>query len=143
MDLSLPCIYHPGKLRPTGYGRASLNGRTEYAHRVAWIVRFGPIPAGMTVDHSCHNADSSCSGGSSCRHRACINVEHLELVDAVENARRASIYARTGHCKHGHDLAVVGVYEVAGRKPFCRRCHLDRQSRYDALTRHKSDSLIT
>lgn len=123
------CVLHQGTLR-SGYGRVNLNGRTEYAHRAAWIAANGPIPDTMTVDHTCHNLDPECPGGPTCQHRACVRVEHLELIDAVGNAARASLYSRTGRCKRGHILDEVGVY-LTGDRITCRACHLLRQARYD------------
>jgi transposase-like protein len=39
---------------PGGYGRLSWNGRSDYAHHIAWCVASGlPIPPGMHVLHTC------------------------------------------------------------------------------------------
>lgn len=39
-----------------GYGEVgNENGQTEWAHRVAWRLINGPIPAGMKVCHTCDN----------------------------------------------------------------------------------------
>lgn len=46
--------------------------RQALAHRVAYEIAHGPIPAGMVVDHVCRN-------------RACINVAHLRCVTQAEN----------------------------------------------------------
>jgi len=36
---------------PTGYGRFSLNSKTQYAHRVAYTWFIKEIPEGMELDH--------------------------------------------------------------------------------------------
>jgi hypothetical protein len=36
-----------------GYGRFYLAGKTWTAHRVAWILIYGPIPDGQNVLHTC------------------------------------------------------------------------------------------
>jgi hypothetical protein len=52
------------------------NGRIIGAHRAAWIVTYGPIPAGMYVCHKCDNPP-------------CCRPDHLFLGDAgVNNADR-------------------------------------------------------
>lgn len=70
-----------------GSGRSALN---VTVHRVAVIVRDGrDIPDGMTVDHLCHKADE-CPGGRTCRHRRCVNPEHLAVTTLAVNAGRAN-----------------------------------------------------
>jgi hypothetical protein len=48
--------------------------KTLKAHRVAYIVFKGPIPAGMTVDHTCSNP-------------LCINPDHLALETNQRNTQ--------------------------------------------------------
>jgi len=38
-----------------GYGRLTVGGVSVYAHRLAWELTNGPIPAGMYVLHKCDN----------------------------------------------------------------------------------------
>lgn len=57
-----------------GYGIARLDGRKQPAHRVAWQLVHGPIPAELLVLHSCDNPP-------------CVNVEHLRLGTHLDNMR--------------------------------------------------------
>lgn len=51
-----------------GYG----NFQNLRAHRVAYELSLGPIPAGMYIDHICHNT-------------ACVKPDHLRLATAKQN----------------------------------------------------------
>lgn len=65
---------------PKGYGRFTIKTSsgervTTYAHRVAYEIEVGEIPAGLQLDHLCSN-------------KGCVNPWHLEPVTAKENRRR-------------------------------------------------------
>lgn len=74
------------KLRPrTGPTQHHVN-----AHRLAYMSKHGPIPAGYEVDHVCRN-------------RACVNRSHLRLLTVREhkqftNADRYSDMLEAAHC---------------------------------------------
>lgn len=69
-----------GPVSATGYGVSYFGGpnrKISGAHRVAWRLTHGEIPAeGLTLDHLC-----------SVRH--CVNPAHLEPCTSMENIRRA------------------------------------------------------
>ena len=68
------------------YGKYTNRG---VAHRVAYEMTVGPIPAGLELDHLCLNT-------------LCVNPDHLEPVTRAENMRRRM--ALVTHCKNGHEL---------------------------------------
>lgn len=86
------CHHWIGAIMPNGYGQIHANGRTAYAHRVAWELANGPVPDGAFVLHSCDN-------------RRCVNLGHLRLgsfqdnMDDMTDRLRHAHGARNGHAK--------------------------------------------
>ena len=135
VDKSDDCWRWTGYVNERGYGRVCIAYRLQNAHRVAWALVHGPIPEGGVIDHTCHNADSGCPGGPECRHRSCVNPEHLELVGIVENVMRGRVgdRARRTHCKHGHEFTEGNTYWPPGGGRVCRTC----KSQYDVNYRRR------
>ena len=73
----------------SGYGYVWHGGRLRKAAIIYWEKKNGPIPANKELDHVCHSSDLSCPGGVACRHRRCVNPDHLELVTHAENIHRS------------------------------------------------------
>lgn len=100
------CWEWTGPLTPSGYGVASIKNRRHSAHRAVYAALVGPIPDGLHVDHMCHNEDTSCPGGKTCRHRRCVNPSHLRAVTPrvnVTNGRGApAVNLLKETCPQGH-----------------------------------------
>jgi hypothetical protein len=72
------CWIWTGARTGQGYGaiqRTYGSNLVDAVHRRAYEERYGPIPAGLVIDHLC-------------RKPPCINPEHLEAVTVAVNTRR-------------------------------------------------------
>lgn len=70
--------------RSRGYGQSSLGGFNIHAHRVAWMLTNGPIPADMHVLHSCDT-------------KLCVNPRHLFLGSNEDNYADRDRKGRVAH----------------------------------------------
>lgn len=68
------CWEWQGAKHPFGYGDIRWGGRTERAHRVAWLLTHGPVPEGQCVCHTCDNPP-------------CCNPAHLFVGSKADNLR--------------------------------------------------------
>jgi len=109
------CWWWTARINNNGYGtfrlgRRSLGeSRTVMAHRFAYENLVALIPEWLQLDHLCRN-------------RACVNPDHVQIVDAAENTRR-SMSARKMYCKNGHKYTRGNTYinPKTGRRS-CRTC---------------------
>jgi HNH endonuclease len=81
------CWLWTGHVNRDGYGQFKVTDRpghyrTVRAHRWAWEVTHGPVPAGLTLDHLCGRP-------------ACVRPDHLDPCTAAENLRRRHARRRT------------------------------------------------
>lgn len=112
-----------GRTRP--YGKFSHHGRTKLAHRVAYMLTYGKIPGGYTIDHRCNVP-------------WCCNPKHLIAATQRDNIRRGkglgAINARKTHCKRGHEFTPENTgTQKNGR--YCVTCRRADWRRFDAKRR--------
>lgn len=72
------------RLDPLGYGRFAKAGPYAFAHRAAWQLANGAIPAGLDVLHRCDN-------------RSCCNPAHLRLGTHQDNMDDCKARGRTNN----------------------------------------------
>lgn len=143
MDLSwgMPgCWEWRGGHYSLGYGmvtyRTPGGGKnTTGAHRLAYVMLVGDIPANYVIDHLCRNA-------------GCWRPDHLEAVPSRVNTLRgastAARYAVREFCERGHRLDdpsnwAPRVKERGHRT--CRTCSVERSRELSALIREASAAL--
>lgn len=126
------CWLWTGRSSRDGYGRLTYKGRDVSAHRVAYELAKGPIPAGLVIDHLC-------------RVPACCNADHLEAVTQRENLMRGltipAVNAAKTHCKNGHEFTPENTYRAPGRPGTrcCRTCQRETGRRVDKLPHRRAN----
>lgn len=85
------------------YGSYTLRGINHRAHRVAYMLSKGPIPADLHVLHSCDNPP-------------CCNPRHLRVGTVLENSRERTAKGRVpvGEKNGGAKLRAEDVYVIRG-----------------------------
>lgn len=107
-----PCWIWSGAIRAyDGYGQITRDGRPRVAHRALYQDRFGVVPAGMDLHHLCEV-------------KACVNLDHLELLTHAEHAARHNPVL--SHCRRGHSMDDAYYPPVGDRQ--CRTCRRERES---------------
>lgn len=94
-----------------GYGHMRQGDSLILAHRFSFEINSGPIPAGMQVDHKCHN-------------RACVRPDHLRLATDGLNKQNQSGAHRNS--KSG----IRGVSWSSRRRKWIAQAGLDGRQNY-------------
>ncbi|KKM92270.1 hypothetical protein LCGC14_1220230 [marine sediment metagenome] len=102
------CWLWLGARTKDGYGQIGFDGKVRRAHRVAYKLHRGEIPAGLELDHLC-------------RTRSCVNPFHLDPVTHAENVARGEGGRRT-HCKRGHEFTPENTHQEKYGSQRCRAC---------------------
>ena len=103
--------------RSDGYGLSSYQGKTVWAHRLAYALSKGPIPPGCYIEQRC-------------RVRSCVNPDHLDAVTPREHHRRLLIphNRRKPSCPRGHPYTGDNLYRWRTYR-YCRQCKREAMRR--------------
>lgn len=129
------CWPWTGSLDKQGYGQIDIreDGKRKNwrAHRLVFTKLVRPLRDDETLDHDCHNRDTTCSGGSSCRHRRCVRPSHCIPTAAPENnGRIRTANAAKTHCNAGHEFSPANTRIDKRGQRVCLACA--RRSHRDA-----------
>ncbi|HEX8653528.1 MAG TPA: HNH endonuclease signature motif containing protein [Pyrinomonadaceae bacterium] len=93
------CWLWRGRVLRSGYGTAWKDGTYQYAHRIAYELKYGEIPEGMCVCHKCDNPP-------------CCRPDHLFIGSQEENMHDMR---RKGRNSHPLKLTEQAVLEIRRR----------------------------
>ncbi len=109
----MDCIEWTGCKTKAGYGIMAVGDTTKLTHRIVYEEHIGSIPKGKEIHHICGN-------------RACMNVEHLQLVTRRQNVLMSSNFAAVNskktHCPQGHEYNEKNTYTDSKNCRHCRVC---------------------
>lgn len=99
-----------------GYGRFSIRGATDYAHRISWELATGKYPKGKHVLHVCDNP-------------GCVRPDHLFLGTMEENMvdrneKKRQYNSEKLHCRHGYPFSYAKKHRIAKD---CKTCEISRR----------------
>ena len=117
------CYIYLGHNRGGGYKGIYFRGKDWYAHRLVYAVINNDMKLDGVIDHTCHTSECK---EVKCKHRHCINPDHLRLVTQQENLLSGNtLYARNAkktHCNSGHEFNEQNTYKTKRNQRICKTC---------------------
>jgi hypothetical protein len=112
------CWEWTGLTNAQGYGRIFFDGHYHVAHRVSWVLHYGPIPEGLCVLHTCDQP-------------RCCSPVHLWLGTKGDNNRDREAKGRgrqsQGEQQGAAKLTEAQVREIRASAGYRMGCKLARQ----------------
>ena len=99
VDKAGDCWIWQGNWFIRGYGALRVNGKQVYAHRVAWELTYGLIPAGLNVCHHCDNPP-------------CVRPDHLFIGTQSDNLHDAINKGRLNNSGENHGMSILTTAQV-------------------------------
>lgn len=118
------CWEYNGGSVGSGYRTIYHDGKCHYAHRLSYEFYKGKIPAGLVVDHLCHN-------------RACMNPEHLRVCTQKENV--GGVQQPIEICPKCGTKRVAYTRKNGTVQRQCPCCARERQRAWYAKNKKKQD----
>ena len=85
------CWLWLGAKNPDGYGMMNVRThRGTSAHRIAYVLKVGLIPTGVSVLHSCDNRAVQCERGENCRRYRVINISSFGSQISAPGGKRVA-----------------------------------------------------
>lgn len=110
------CIIFAGKQQPNGYGRVSVGGHYERAHRLACRMAHGDPPADRPIE-----------AAHSCGERMCINPRHLRWATRAANEHDKVEHGRSNRGDQRSGSARLTAEAVRAIRQRYRQGHITQQ----------------
>ena len=131
-DQGKECWEWPGATNDGGRPVISSYSIPRYAYQVAYELRYGPVPKGLELHHTCWN-------------KWCWNPDHVKPVTRQDNALSGPVL-NWESCPHGHPMIGENVQVYVrhsrphadgslGTYRVCRTCHRKNSIDYQASRR--------
>lgn len=101
------CWLWQGFLNPRGYGIVCINHLNYVSHRMAFVMKNGPIPEKMLCCHRCDNP-------------SCVNPDHIFLGSHADNNLDSCLKMRHTHGER-HSLAKLKDHQVLEIRELCKQ----------------------
>lgn len=137
------CWPWTGAKDKNGYGRIQVmtNGKwgTQLAHRVAYKLTKGDLPADLGLCHRCDNPPC-CNPDHHFPGTQLDNMNDAKLKSRVRNSTNGHLQSLKTHCIRGHEYTEENTYRPPGKNErWCRECQ--RQHNRDFKSQRKQEAI--
>jgi hypothetical protein len=109
-----------------GYGKIKINDKWHRVHRFSYeFYNNVKVSNDFDVDHSCHSDNPLECGQAICKHRSCINPDHLQALDKKTHSNKGK---HTLERRCGHPRTPQNTYKYK-QYSWCRICKSKQTSK--------------